>query len=113
MRGFDFDNFLLGTCRPIIAGEVHFEARKWRASIFAHNMIEARCLHLESDRQEVVEHERQNAILQLMRRGADVRVCETKTDFGEAVKLFPANIIEWAKTCDTKNVARMNCDVCG
>ncbi|MGJ0533089.1 MAG: hypothetical protein ACR65W_07480 [Methylocystis sp.] len=97
-KGFDYDRFLRGACDPIIAGPIDCENDVWVARVFAHNGIYPRCAQIMSDHKPLCEELRSNAIMQLMRRGANVHVCETQRELQRAAKqLWPANVLAWIR----------------
>ncbi len=97
-KGFYFDGFLRGAAGPIIAGPIDCENGVWVARVFAHNGTYPRCAQIMSDHKPLCEELRSNAIMQLMRRGANITVCETQRELQQAAKrLWPANVLAWIR----------------
>jgi hypothetical protein len=99
MRGFDFDRFLRKASDPLIAGNIHIEGDMLVAYIYAHNGVFPSCIGVKSNSRYLIEQERADMILQLMRRGANVHVCETQRELQRtAQRLWPANVLAWIRS---------------
>lgn len=108
MRGFKFDSFLHKACDPLIAGNIHVEDDLLVAYVYSHNGVSPSCIGVKSNSRYLVEQERADMILQLMRRGANVHVCNTQRELQRtAQQLWPANVLAWIK-CDVAKSRERN-----
>lgn len=97
MRAKDFDDFLAGTCDPLIAGPIHLDEGNLLACyVYGHNQFSANCVGTRSNSHHLIEDERANMIMQLMQRGANVIVCNNDRHLRREVKRrWPANLLAW------------------
>lgn len=106
-KGFDFGSFLAGTCDPLIAGPIHLdEGNLLAAYVYGHKQFSATCIGTRSNSHHLIEEERASMIMELMRRGASVIVCNSNRHLRKEVKRhWPANLLTFITEENERNRA--------
>jgi len=104
----DYDDFLRGAADPLIAGPIHVdEGNMLAAYVYGHSSLSASCIGTRSNCHHLIEQERNDMIMQLMQRGANVIVCNSEWHLRREVKRhWPANLLVWiAEDIERKRAA--------